>query len=336
MSRYVIIGAGAIGSFLAAGLCEAGIEQVLVARGADLEALRRDGLRVRRGHRLNTVAVAVAAGPAEVKLTGEDVLVITTKTQDVEQASAAWAWQPVTDAEGIGFACDLPIVSLQNGLAADQMLLRRFRRVIGGTILTPAVHLEPGAVETVATQELGSITLGVVAGASAGQRESIAADFRQAGYAVDTCPDVARWQRTKLLNSVRNGLEVLTASPEQLAVVSSALVTEAREVFAAAGLSVADPAERQRSSAQERPEVGFTVGRRSAWQSFERGSSSEIDYLNGEISLLGRRFGVETPFNTALQTVLGVAAQSHDRPGQHHIDEVIALAGADRGAFGES
>lgn len=336
MSRYIVIGAGAVGSFLAAGLFEAGIEQVLVARGANLEALRRNGLRVRRGNRVNTVAVAVAASPAEVRLSAEDVLVITTKTQDIDQASAAWAWQPVTGAHPTAFASDLPIVSLQNGLAADEMLLRRFRRVIGGTILTPAVHLEPGTVETVATQELGLITLGVVAGASAGQLESIAADFRQAGYVVNTCPDVARWQRTKLLSSVRNGLEVLTASTEQLALVSSALVTEARQVFAAAGLSVAEPAKHQPGTDRERPEVGFTVGRRSAWQSFERGSSSEIDYLNGEISLLGRKFGVDTPFNTALQTVLGVAAQKHDRPGQHHIDEVIALARAGRGAVCES
>ena len=41
----VIIGAGAIGSFLAARLHLAGEPVVLVARGQRLERLRRDGLR---------------------------------------------------------------------------------------------------------------------------------------------------------------------------------------------------------------------------------------------------------------------------------------------------
>ena len=38
----------------------------------------------------------------------------------------------------------------------------------------------------------------------------------------------------------------------------------------------------------------------STLQSLKRGSSSELDYLNGEIVTLGERIGRPTPYNTGL------------------------------------
>jgi ketopantoate reductase len=38
----------------------------------------------------------------------------------------------------------------------------------------------------------------------------------------------------------------------------------------------------------------------STLQSFQRGSSSELDYLNGEIVTLGQRIGRPTPYNAGL------------------------------------
>ena len=38
----------------------------------------------------------------------------------------------------------------------------------------------------------------------------------------------------------------------------------------------------------------------STLQSLKRGSSSELDYLNGEIVTLGERIGRSTPYNTGL------------------------------------
>src|SRR5262245_18517584 len=45
--RFVVVGAGATGGFLGGSLARAGHDVTLVARGADLEAMRRHGLRVR-------------------------------------------------------------------------------------------------------------------------------------------------------------------------------------------------------------------------------------------------------------------------------------------------
>ena len=45
--RFCIVGAGAIGGFIAARLAIAGRDVMLVARGATLASIRRDGIRVR-------------------------------------------------------------------------------------------------------------------------------------------------------------------------------------------------------------------------------------------------------------------------------------------------
>ncbi|HVJ13655.1 MAG TPA: 2-dehydropantoate 2-reductase N-terminal domain-containing protein, partial [Burkholderiales bacterium] len=45
--KICVYGAGAIGGLMAAWLARAGHDVSLVARGAQLDAIRRDGLRVR-------------------------------------------------------------------------------------------------------------------------------------------------------------------------------------------------------------------------------------------------------------------------------------------------
>jgi 2-dehydropantoate 2-reductase len=51
--RFVVLGAGAIGGVIGAGLHRAGHEVVLVARGRTLDALRSNGLRVQTRTRIS-------------------------------------------------------------------------------------------------------------------------------------------------------------------------------------------------------------------------------------------------------------------------------------------
>src|SRR5712675_1253144 len=45
--KFAVVGAGAIGGFVGAMLSRAGEDVTLIARGAHLQAMRKDGLRVR-------------------------------------------------------------------------------------------------------------------------------------------------------------------------------------------------------------------------------------------------------------------------------------------------
>ncbi|MEN9475724.1 MAG: hypothetical protein RIS48_2446, partial [Pseudomonadota bacterium] len=67
------------------------------------------------------------------------------------------------------------------------------------------------------------------------------------------------------------------------------------------------------------PGCGIEPGQQSTWQSIARGASHEVDFLNGEVVLLGRLHGVATPFNQAIQQAIGQLCQSsHSAPGGAH------------------
>jgi 2-dehydropantoate 2-reductase len=67
----------------------------------------------------------------------------------------------------------------------------------------------------------------------------------------------------------------------------------------------------------------------SSWQSLARGTGSvEADYLNGEIVLLGRQYGVPTPVNETLQRLANTAARERRSPGSMTVAEVTAAVEA--------
>ncbi|WP_462188710.1 ketopantoate reductase family protein, partial [Frankia sp. CcWB2] len=143
--RYIVIGAGAVGATVAVELRLAGIDVVVVARGANLAALRAGGLRYIRPPATpggepdeRRIPLDVVGGPDEVDLRGDDVLVLATKSQDSEALLAQWAWRPVdADADGTRrtAAEALPVVLLQNGIENARTALRRFATVIDAVVL---------------------------------------------------------------------------------------------------------------------------------------------------------------------------------------------------------
>lgn len=316
MSRYVIIGAGAVGAGLAAEFDRAGVSYVLAGRGANHSYLTENSLRYVRPDGVRPVRLHVDAAPV---LTPDDVLILAVKSQQTEAAVQEWAWRPVA---GGGVAADLPIVTLQNGLQTEYAVARRFARTYAGSLLVPARYTSVGEVVSGSSPIVAVLTLGAFPGGTEGA-EPIAEDLRRAGWAVQLSDDVLAWKAAKLLWSVRNGLEVLTGDPGDLA---DRLASEARAVLDAAGLRIADTvAERtiDLTGFGVDPASGIQAGQQSTWQSFQRGGSTEVDYLNGEVVLLGRLHGVPTPVNRALQVVLGAAVGS--APGTRTIADLEKL-----------
>ena len=311
--RYVIIGGGAVGGALAAQLVPAGHDVVLVARGEHGRAIADHGLVVHRPGSTDVVPVQVAGGPGEVTLREADVLVLTVKTQDAEAALAAWAWQPVVGDAGVqtGVAADLPLVTYQNGLLTEDLALRRFSRVYGATIAIAASHLTPGEIVSPSLPPAaGLIWIGRFPSGSDDLQEELVADLVSGGFAAYSVPDIRAQKAAKLLANVGNGLDLLTGDDTLRAQARTRLRAEALDVLAAADLPLSPGGELPRGDVDFRvlPVEGHTAGRLSTWQSFARGTSNEVDYLNGEVVLLARRRGVDAPLNTALQRMLGQAA----------------------------
>jgi len=326
VTRYVIIGAGAIGGAIGGRLAHDGQRVVLVARGDHLEAMRTYGLRIRTPTEDVTVPVVAVSAPDEVQLHTYDVLVLATKTQQLVPVLNEWADADVYDAERvIGSAGEqLPVFTATNGVAAEDLALRYFTRVFGICVWMPATRLEPGEVIVRAAPVAGVLHLGrVPASTTAGDSQllqRIAADWTAAGFDIRLPADVMPWKYRKLISNLGNVFEALTGSTREVGDLVEAAEAEARAIFDAAGIRYTDDAEEAATRA-----TGFTVqpvpgvdGRLggSTWQSLTRGTGDiETDYLNGEIVLLAHRIGTTAPINSRLARLGRRAAVSGARPG---------------------
>lgn len=85
-TEFTVLGAGAIGSILAAHLARAGHTVVLLARNRRADQLERDGLRIRGLSEFDT-PIRVLRDPSELRST--NVLIVATKTPGTEQALQA-------------------------------------------------------------------------------------------------------------------------------------------------------------------------------------------------------------------------------------------------------
>jgi 2-dehydropantoate 2-reductase len=214
-----IVGAGAIGGWMAALLHDAGWEVKLLARGATLQTLRADGLVYeaggeRRALRLQASDDAAALGPA-------DYVVVTLKGQALPDVAPRLA--PLVGP-------DTAIVSAMNGVpwwfldrfggplagrALDSVdpggrlkALYPVERVIGAVVHASAVAEAPGVIRLVGADKL---TFGEPDGASTPRLARLAAAFRTAGMKTLESGDIRLDIWAKLWgNMCMNPLSALT------------------------------------------------------------------------------------------------------------------------------
>src|SRR5437870_2554982 len=75
--KICIYGAGAVGGLMAAWLARSGHDVSVVARGAQLDAIRRDGLRVRSESKVDSHKIRAESDPARLGL--QDYVLVTVK-----------------------------------------------------------------------------------------------------------------------------------------------------------------------------------------------------------------------------------------------------------------
>ena len=305
--RFVIYGAGAVGGVIGARLASGGADVVLVARGAHLAALRRDGLRVESPEGVGVHALPAVGGPAEVDWRPGDVVVLAVKSTDSADALAALA------------ACappESPVVCAQNGVSNEPAALRMFANVYGMCVMLPAEHLSPGTVVQGSAPVPGILDLGRFPHGVDATAETVAAALRAGGFASVPRPDVMRWKYRKLLMNLANALEALCGPlGADARPALDVLNAEGTAALDAAGIDYAS-VEEDRTRRGDLLRVALPRGGGSTWQSLRRGTGRvEADHLNGEIVLLGRLHGVPTPANDLIRRLVNEAAREGRPPG---------------------
>jgi 2-dehydropantoate 2-reductase len=335
VSRYVIIGAGAIGGGVGARLHQAGRSVVLVARGEHLRALREQGLRLRTPEEDVRLEVPTAAAPDEIALTPDDVLVLATKTHQAPDALATWADVDVT---GGGTAGDrLPLLTALNGVASEDMALRYFARVYGVCVWMWAAHLTPGEILVQGVPVSGVFHIGRVPAATAGAADQellgrLQQDWTAARLKVVLPPDVMPWKYRKLLTNIGNAVQALVGQQRGTGELVRAAEAEGRSILDAAGIGYTSDKEEAAARADSfivRPVPGMSdfVGG-STWQSLSRGTGNiETDYLNGELVRIARQHGMAAPLNSRLAALARRAARSGQAPGELGVQRLAELLG---------
>ena len=304
--RIVVFGAGAVGGVIAGRLLEHGGDVVAIARGAHYEAMRDRGLRLVDPDREATLSVPVVDDPARIEWRADDVVLAAMKTQD-----STAAFEALVAAAGP----DVPVVCVQIGVENERIALRRFARVYGICVMLPAEHLEPGVVAAASAPVSGLLDIGrYPTGLDDGARE-VAAALSGATFESVPRPEIMRWKYRKLIMNLANAVEALCGSGDDADELGRLARREGSAVLRAAGIDFAS-VEEDRERRGDRLTPRLERGGGSTWQSLQRGMGSlEADYLNGEIALLARRHGVDSPVNARLQWAANDAARRKLPPG---------------------
>jgi 2-dehydropantoate 2-reductase len=315
-----VVGAGAVGSVVAYSLARAGFAPKLVARGAGLEAIQRDGLHVDKWTGGGTVPIEASGDAAQF---GPQELVIgTMKAQDWPAALPALL--PLLGRESVL----LPVINgvpwwyfdgIGGDLAGERVasvdpegvLLAALpaERVIGSVVYMGANLTAPGRVRWTSGNKF---VIGEATGAAHERTETVAGVLRQAGFDVTATDDIRGEVWAKLLgNAAINPLSVVARArideimaDAGLGQVALAAMHEVAAVAAAVGAP-------SKMEVQKRYQINAELGafRTSMLQDYEAGRPLELGALVDAVVEIGARLGVATPMTAALGALARRAAQ---------------------------
>jgi 2-dehydropantoate 2-reductase len=319
--RYIIYGAGGIGGAIGGHLFHRGHEVVLICRGEQTTVIQRRGLTLKTPLESLQLPIRAVGHPRELVFSENDVVILTMKSQDTELA--------LRDLQRAG-GMDAAVVCCQNGVDNERMAARRFSRVYGMVVWMPTTYLEPGVVLHQAAPVGGILDAGCYPHGVDALITQVTADISAAGFSAKPDPHIMRWKYTKLLSNLRNALQAICGLEAAGGEVARATRQEALACYKAAGIEYV-PEEEMRERVQKEITMGKIEGHPrsggSTWQSLVRGQSSiEVDYLNGEIVLLGKLLGVPTPYNLLLQQVANDMARTGKKPGSITVEQLQRMA----------
>jgi 2-dehydropantoate 2-reductase len=289
-TRFIIYGAGGVGGTIGGCLHQGGHDVVLVARGTHYEALAARGLELRWPGGVDVLAIPTVDHPSRIDWRGgnDDVVLLTMKSQHTTAA--------LDDLVRSGYRG--PVVCVQNGVANERMALRRFEAVYGMCVQLPATYLDDGVVLAHSDDRAGLLDVGRYPHGTDAVAEGVASAVDSSRMLSDPDPAIMGKKYSKLLMNLGNALD-------------------------AAGIEVTNQAKERMARVTIRPVGEDGHKGSSSWQSLARGTGSiEADYLNGEITLLGRLHGVPTPVNAMLQDLANEMARDRLAPGSFTVEQL--------------
>lgn len=319
--KVLVIGAGAVGLSFAAALYVAGASVGLVARSRTAQAVWDGGI-LREGIFPH---VAVPAGAVEVfdcvqdAGTGYDFLLISVKTTGNAEIAAGLAARRANLLSPQGYA-----VLMQNGYGNEQTFAGALppEQILHGSF---AIGFERTAPNVSRVTVFSKPTLiGRLQGGTPRQAQPLIDAIVKGGIPCSLTDEIDKTLWAKLLyNCALNPLSALLRCDygglmgrTEGGVLISRIIDELFAVMHAAGhvtfWDTADAYKREFFRDILPPTFSH---RASTLQDMERNIPTEIDSLNGAVSRMGREYGVPTPCNDTIVSLVKMAEGLYDYTG---------------------
>jgi 2-dehydropantoate 2-reductase len=315
--KICIYGAGAIGGYLGVLLKQGGADVSLIARGAHLEAIKRDGLKLLLGGEQKTARMPATADPGE--LGPQDYVVVALKAHQ--------AWEVAAQMSPL-LGPDTAVVTAQNGIPwwyfhgfegqyANLQLQsvdpdgRQWKaigpaRAIGCTVYPATEVVAPGVIKHIYGDRFG---LGEPMRKETPRVARLVEAFAAGGLKAKYNPEIRNDIWLKLWgNLCFNPISALThatldvvATDPGTRTVSRRMMEEAEKIARRIGVHFRVDIERRINGA-----AAVGAHRTSMLQDLDKGRPIELDALLTVVQEIGRLVDVETPI---IDTVLALAQQ---------------------------
>jgi len=293
--RILVLGAGALGS-LVGGLLSQHNDVTLLGRDPHMEIMRAAGLVITGG----TELVARPDVTTSIKtIEPPDAVIVTVKSYDTEVA--------ISDIRPL-LKSDVPVLSLQNGLGNEEILqtILGTPNVVGGVTSHGVIYSEPGHIVHTG---IGETVIGPFRNCTPELVQPLAQALNTSGIETTITDNIEGelWAKVAVnasinpitaITGLRNGS--ILGSPHLKTLLGS-ICDEVTSIILAVGIDVpcTDLKEKSMNVVKNTAE-----NKSSMLQDIERGKRTEIDAINGVIIIEGKKFGVPTPMNTTMYTLV--------------------------------
>lgn len=307
--KIAVFGAGGVGAYFGGRLARSGAEVHLIARGSHLEALRRDGLRVRSV--LGDFEIRLPATDAPGEIGPSDYVLFCVKSYDTEQAAAQL---------GPLIRDQTAVISLQNGIDNEEKIAEQvgWEHVIGGVAYIFSRVAEPGGIEHAGGPS--NIVFGEMNGSVSERGRRFADQCRRAEIDVTLSDDIRSvlWTKFSFISALSG-----TTAATQLPIGEIRTVPESRALFRrlveeVRALAAAEGVDLPQELVEQQLELVDSLeaeGRSSLYHDLNQGRRMELEALQGAAVHRGKKRGLDLCASETVYALLRPWAERNERPG---------------------
>lgn len=323
--RFIVYGAGAIGSIVGGHLYRSGHDVILVGNPKHMDRINEVGLRLVTPDEIYLLRIPTCKKAVELTpFKEDDILLLTAKSQHTLMC--------LGQLKNAGAPRTLPIFCVQNSICNEAFATRVFDRIYGVMVRVPGIFLQPGEVVNPIYGNAGLLEVGLYPRGTDDLAHKVADAFKKAGFAGGVNEWVMKAKGAKCLQNLANAMGAITNGKGDSSEFMAAARREAMEIWRAAGIEWEDiegfnKRTRERRGVNRIPK-GYENIRNlgSSWQSLMRGTGDiEAEPLNGDVVKLGRLLGIKTPYNDLLWRVAEEMAKKGDKPGRYTAEELMRM-----------